>query len=170
MTRGNTHGLAPLPDIFIIRARAHSHTLLSRAHMPIPPPLLSAASPRLALPSPHCPLPALRASRSFQPRTRALPIVTIKGMRPVPSLLKVASAEVALRFKVLPLNEMKNLSIKIFVGLQLKSVHRFEVRRFVKEFVEANLGAPPNPISERGLWSRPRSRARLGAFLRTTRI
>ena len=57
----------------------------------------------------------------------------------------MASAEVALRFKVGPLNETKNFCLnEIFVGLHLLAGHRFEVRRFVKECVRANLCAPPN--------------------------
>ena len=57
----------------------------------------------------------------------------------------MASAEVALRFKVLPFNETKNFCLNdIFVGLRLLAGHRFEVRRFVKECVRANLSAPPN--------------------------
>ena len=64
----------------------------------------------------------------------------------------MASAEVALRFKVGPLNETKNFCLNdIFVGLHLLAGHRFEVRRFVKECVRANLCAPPNLFSERGL-------------------
>ena len=64
----------------------------------------------------------------------------------------MASAEVALRFKVGPLNETKNFCLNdIFVGLHLLAGHRFEVRRFVKECVRANLSAPPNLFSERGL-------------------
>ena len=64
----------------------------------------------------------------------------------------MASAEVALRFKVGPLNETKNFCLNdIFVGLHLLAGHRFEVRRFVKECVRANLGPPPNLFSERGL-------------------
>ena len=58
----------------------------------------------------------------------------IKGMRPVPYLLKVAFPEVALIFKVIPLNETKNFVRGSFlVGLHLLAGHRFEVRRFVKE-------------------------------------
>ena len=57
----------------------------------------------------------------------------------------MASAEVALRFKVGPLNETKNFCLNdIFVGLHLLAGHRFEVRRFAKECVRANLCAPPN--------------------------
>ena len=52
----------------------------------------------------------------------------------------MASAEVALRFKVGPLNETKNFCLNdIFVGLHLLAGHRFEVRRFVKECVRANI-------------------------------
>ena len=59
--------------------------------------------------------------------------------------MKVASAEVALRFKVGPLNETKKFCLNdVFVGLHLLAEHRFEVRRFVKECVRANLSAPPN--------------------------
>ena len=81
-------------------------------------------------------------------------------MHPVPYLLKVASGEVRPRYKVVPLNETKNFCLNdIFVGLHLLAGHRFEVRRFVKECVRANLCAPPNLFSERGLsstrWRRP---------------
>ena len=55
----------------------------------------------------------------------------------------MASAEVALRFKVGPLNETKNFCLNdIFVGLHLLAGHRFEVRRFVKECVRANISRP----------------------------
>jgi hypothetical protein len=49
-----TGSLAPLPNIFILRARAHA--LVLSAHMPIPLLLLSAASLRLTPPSTSCPL------------------------------------------------------------------------------------------------------------------
>ena len=66
-------------------------------------------------------------------------------MRPVPYLLKVASAEVALRFKVLPFNETKNFCLNdIFVGLHLLAGHRSEVRRFAKECVRASILPQPN--------------------------
>ena len=48
----------------------------------------------------------------------------------------MASAEVALRFKVLPFNETKKFCLNdIFVGLHLLAGHRSEVRRFVREWV-----------------------------------
>ena len=76
----------------------------------------------------------------------------IEGMRPVPYLLKVDFPEFALIFKVIPVNETKNfVRGSFFVGLHLLAGHRFEVRRFVKECVRANLCAPPNLFSERGL-------------------
>ena len=76
----------------------------------------------------------------------------IKGMRPVPYLLKVAFPEVALIFKVIPLNETKNfVRGSFFVGLHLLAGHRFEVRRFVKECVRANLCGAPKSVFERGL-------------------
>ena len=56
----------------------------------------------------------------------------------------MASAEVALRFKVGPLNETKNFCLNdIFVGLHLLAGHRSEVRRFVRECVVLKMGAPP---------------------------
>ena len=64
-------------------------------------------------------------------------------MRPVPYLLKVAFPEVALIFKVIPLNETNNFCLNhIFVGLHLLAGHCFEVRRFVKECVRANISRP----------------------------
>ena len=82
-----------------------------------------------------------RASRV----SRKTDLAVIKGMRPVPYLLKVAFPEVALIFKVIPLNETKNfVRGSFFVDLHLLAGHRFEVRRFVKECVRANLCAPPN--------------------------
>ena len=43
----------------------------------------------------------------------------------------MASAEVAPRFKVIPLNETNNFCLNdIFVGLYLLARHRSEVRRF----------------------------------------
>ena len=73
----------------------------------------------------------------------------------------MASAEVALRFKVGPLNETKNFCLNdIFVGLHLLARHRFEVRRFVKECVRANLSAPPNLFPREAYWpTSPRTRS-----------
>ena len=67
-------------------------------------------------------------------------------------VLEVASAEVALRFKVGPLNETKNFGLNdLFVGLYHLAGHRFEVRRFAKECVRANNLPPPIDFREGGL-------------------
>ena len=79
----------------------------------------------------------------------------------------MASAEVALRFKVLPFNETKNFCLNdIFVGLHLLAGHRFEVRRFVKECVRAKYLPQPNLFPREAYYSHPFSiTAKSGFFV-----
>ena len=57
----------------------------------------------------------------------------VKGLRPVPYLLKVASGEVRPRFKVGPLNEISNFVFGGFgVGLHPIAGHCFEECQFNK--------------------------------------